>query len=235
MLNEIQPRGTFSPGLRPDAVKIYETLGRSIVVMDHFYRLNALDNYKIAIVGDKSIPSSISSGYKIFPIQDIKEIQAIIPEKSLINNAPSKDYAYIFWRYFQHPIFHYDIWKITSPDGRPCAILITRAENVNDSSSCKIIDYYGEYEALSHLSSEFDRLMVENDYEFIDVYSYGVPTTIYEKAGMIRCNKDSANIIPNFFQPYEPVNSDIFLILPSTPGTILFRGDSDQDKPRLLS
>lgn len=235
MWAEMQPRDTFSPGLRPDAVNIYKALGSTIVAMDHFYRLNNLDIYNIAVVKDKSIPPSHSSGYKVSPIHDIEEMKAIISEEALITAIPSKDYAYIRWRYFQHPIFHYDIWKITNAKGSPCAVLITRTEKANGSSSCKIIDFYGDFNAFSHLSSELDRLMVENDYEFIDVYSYGVPTTIYEKAGMIRCDKDSVNIIPNYFQPYEAVNADIYLVPPSIPDAKLFRGDSDQDKPRLLN
>ncbi len=234
MWAEIQPRDSFSPGLRPDAIRINKILGNTIVAMDHYYRLRDIDNYKIAVIKDKNIPPIQDTGYSIQPIADVKEMQLIIPEDELLNSAPRKDYLYIIWRYFKHPIFHYDIWKILDNTQNPCAILVTREENANCAKSCKIVDFYGDSEILSFVSPALDNLMQEKGYEFVDVYSYGVPSEIYEKTGMLRCTKDSQNIIPNFFQPYTPVNSDIFLVPPSTPGTRLFRGDSDQDKPRLI-
>ena len=234
MWSEMKPRDTFSPGLRPDAVKIKRLMGETVVAMDHYYRLNDIERYDIAVIKDKRIPVASDTGFTLVPISQIKDFECVITEKELINSAPSKDYAYINWRYFNHPIFKYNFWKVLNPETKPCAILITREEYANNSKCCKIIDFYGLSETLGYLASSFDRLMQENDYEYIDVYSYGVPSEIYENGGLTRCDEKSANIIPNYFQPYTPTNSDIFLVPPSTPGTRLFRGDSDQDKPRLL-
>lgn len=55
----------------------------------------------------------------------------------------------------------------------------------------------------------------------------------YELTGMVRCEVDSANVIPNFFQPYTCKNTDIYMIQPLVDDARLFRGDADQDKPRL--
>ena len=231
--SEINPRDSFSPGLRPDAVKAHNLLGHTVAAMDHYYRLRNLDEYRIAVVRDKIIPEITDTGYSLVPCLSMKEFGEVINEESLIASAPSKDYKYIKWRYFDHPIFHYDLWKITDHADNPAGILITREEHANNATSCKIVDFYGNNEVLGKITGALDRLMIEKNYEFIDVYSYGVPDIIYEKAGMLRCDSSSENFITNFFQPYTPVNSDILLIPPSTPGTRLFRGDSDQDKPRL--
>ena len=74
-------------------------------------------------------------------------------------------------------------------------------------------------------------LMAEKQYEFVDVYSYGIPDSIYKEAGFLNV-EETENIIPNFFQPYTPINSDIFLLKPEASNTVLLRGDADQDKPR---
>ncbi len=233
MWQELNPRDTFSPGLKPDAIRVVELLGYQAIPMDHYYRLNDKENYRIAIVKDKTIPQVPDTGYTLSPCNSIRDMQTVISEESLIASVPSKDYRYIKWRYFDHPIFNYDLWKIVNLEGCPEGILITREEYANDARICKIVDLYGRSELFEKLTTAFDKLMIEKDYEFIDVYSYGVLTEIYEKAGMLRCDVNSENIIPNYYQPYTPVNSDIMLVPPGVPNARIFRGDSDQDKPRL--
>lgn len=233
MWTEMRSRASFSPGLRPDAVRINKLMGNTVVAMDHYYRINDLNDYKIAIIIEKKIPEVSDTGYRLEPINHLEEMKAIISEDTLLNSAPSKDYNYIKWRYFDHPIFKYDIWKIINNDSIPEGILITREEHANGSVSCKIVDFYGDSELLGRITFAMDTLMHQKDYEFMDIYSYGVNAEIYENAGLLRCDNSSPNIITNFFQPYTPVNSDIMLVPPWVPNARLFRGDSDQDKPRL--
>ncbi len=235
MWSDIQPRASFSPGLRPDAVKINQLLGYPVVAMDHYYRLSDINEYSIAVVNEKLIPQASISGYRLEVCNSLEEMMSIIPEEMLISSSPSKDYKYIKWRYYDHPIFRYDLWKIVNPGGNPEGILITREEYANHSVACKIVDLYGASNLLEKLTVAFDDLMSNKGYEFIDVYSYGVPSDIYEKAGMIRCDSSSKNVITNYYQPYTPINSNIMIVPPGIPNTRLFRGDSDQDKPRLSS
>ena len=234
MWTELRPRDTFSPGLRPDAIKVNQLLGNTVVAMDHYYRLADMIKYQIAVVNDKAIPDVKDTGYMLTQCSSLEEMKSVIPESVLISGAPSKDYKYIKWRYFDHPIFNYDIWKISNSKGLAKGILITREEYVNDSIACKIVDFYGDAHLLGKITHALDLLIAEKGYEFADIYSYGVPTEIYENGGLVKCDTASANIIPNFFQPYTPINSDIMLVPPWVPNTRLFRGDSDQDKPRYL-
>lgn len=231
--NEVGPVTSLSPGLRPDAVKAFKTMGKSIVEFDHYYRLADKNKYHIAVISNKSIPVIPDTGYRIELINNISEMQAIIPESQLMGGTPRKSYQYISWRYFKHPIFKYDIWKVLNPYGDACAILITREEHANGETACKIIDFYGEANILGFITAALDNLILSRRYEYIDVYSYGVNKLIYEKGGLLRCDESSVNIIPNFFQPYTPINSSIYMIDPERDDVRLFRGDGDQDKPRL--
>ena len=235
MWADIQPRICYSPGLRPDAIRIMEKLSYPLSKMDHYYRLADIDNYLIAIIKNKEIEQVPDSGYRLTPIYTIEDIKSIISEDYWVSHAPRKNYEYLKWRYFDHPIFNYEIWGICAGQCHPQSILITREEHANGASSCKIVDFYGDVNDLVRITQALDELITNRKYEFIDIYSYGVPVEIYEKAGFSKCDVSSDNIITNFFQPYTPVNSDIFLVTPYIPETILFRGDSDQDKPRFPS
>lgn len=235
MWTQLAPRESFSPGLRKDAIRYFKLVGMPLDKMDHYYRLSDREEYYIAVVKEKVIPKVPNSLYQLHPISSVEEMQKIIPESVLFSGAPRKDYAYIRHRYFEHPIFHYEVYKITDCNKNDCGILIMRKEEANGQKSCKIVDFYGENALLGKITAALDELLKEKGYEFIDIYSYGVPKYIYENAGFVRCEEDSENIIPNYFQPYIPENSDIWLTVPNIPNSRLFRGDGDQDKPRLLN
>ncbi len=231
----LHPRASFSPGLREKAVRIYRLNGYTVRWMDHYYRLAERAEYRLVHVTEKRIPYILDNAYSLESFSDIEEMKSVISEDQLFKCVPCKDYAYINWRYFQHPIFHYDFWKIKPPMGPAEAVLITREERARGAKSCKIVDFYGDSRALGKIAPALDRMMDERGYEFTDVYSYGVPVSIYEEGGFVRCNPDGPDIIPNSFQPFEMTNSSIALVDPGVPGIRLFRGDGDQDKPRLPS
>ena len=233
MWADIEPRICYSPGLRPDAIRIMEKLNYPLSKMDHYYRLADRDKYHIAVIKHKDIRKVPETGYSLRLMDSFSELKDIISERYLESLAPRKNYDYLKWRYYDHPIFSYDLWAISDSKGKDKGILITRDEHANNSSSCKIVDFYGASDILGLITPALDRLIEERGYEFIDVYSYGVPTEIYENGGLTRCETSSDNIITNFFQPYSAINSDIFMVTPSVEGSRLFRGDGDQDKPRL--
>ena len=143
----------------------------------------------------------------------------------------SKDYHYIEKRYFKHPIYHYDIWKIVDDFGESTAVLVTRTETVENSRMCKIIDCYGDIRQLSRITSALDRLMKQKNYEYIDVYSCGVPKEIYEQAGFLACDQSCENIIPNYFHPFTQENITLRTFETDYPNFRMFRGDGDQDRP----
>lgn len=103
-------------------------------------------------------------------------------------------------------------------DGNAEDVLITREEVFGKSKICKIIDFYGKLEKISKITAALDNLMTEKQYEFIDVYSYGVPTDIYETGGFIRCEEKSENIIPNYFHPFVRENIVLRMMEPPAEG-----------------
>ncbi len=231
MRSQLNVRYCFGAGLSEKAVKINQMLGCSIIAMDHYYRLADIGDYKIAKVADKVIPVAESTGYSLKQINSVEEMKQIISEEMLANCILSKEYSYIEKRYFGHPIYHYDIWKIVDAGGESQSVLITRDEVMQDRRVCKIVDHYGKMEDLGKIAGALDRLMEERGYEFVDIYSYGIPVEIYEQGGFVCCTEESSNIIPNYFHPFVQKNIVLKMVDPMMAGVRLFRGDGDQDRP----
>lgn len=231
MLEQLNMRYNIGAGLSKKAVKLHTLLGHVITQMDHYYRLADRNNYKIAKIVNKRIPEVADTGYSLKQICSVEEMKKTISEETLADQIMCKDYEYIEKRYFKHPVYHYDIWEIVDEKGHSASVLITRDEMVQDGRICKIIDHLGRMEDLGKITSALDRLMEEKSYEFVDVYSFGIPIEIYEQGGFLRCDETSENIIPNYFHPFVQKNITLKMVDPILDGARLFRGDGDQDRP----
>ena len=229
--NDMNVRYGCSAGINEKAMKIYELQGMIPTQMDHYYRLNDLGEYKIAKVAKKHIPAIEDNGYVLEAIISVEQMREIISEDVLRAHILSKDYHYIQRRYFEHPIYKYELWKICNANGESDSVIITREQKVGSDKCLKIIDYYGNIERMSQLGVPLSRLMEERNYEFVSVYSYGVPVEFYERAGFLSCGETDENTIPNYFYPFEQRNVVIRLCDPQIDGIRIFLGDGDQDRP----
>ncbi len=231
MLSQLHPRYNCSAGLTNKSIRINELMGGVPTKMDHYYRLADRLDYRIADVKNKVIPYVKDTGYCLEQIFCVDDMKQIITEEMLAGSVMSKDYAYIEKRYFEHPVYQYDKWKVVDRDGNSASILVTRDETALDSKICKIVDYYGDWNDFKRITAALDRLMEERGYEFIDIYSFGVPVDLYEQAGFCCCDETSENIIPNYFHPFERRNITLKMMNPFVPEMKLLRGDGDQDRP----
>ncbi|MDE6748858.1 MAG: hypothetical protein K2K21_07340, partial [Lachnospiraceae bacterium] len=76
-----------------------------------------------------------------------------------------------------------------------------------------------------------DRILEELGYEYIDFYCYGISDDIMRQSGFIKRESDDVNIIPNYFEPFEARNVDIYFVSNVLDKLHLYRGDGDQDRP----
>lgn len=231
LYKQLNARYSCAAGLSDKSVRINKIWGEMIVSMDHYYRLADCEDYKIAKIKRKLIPEVKESGYSLKLLKSVEEMKQVISEETLARQVLSKDYSYIEKRYFKHPVYQYEMWMITDEKRTPRSVLVTREESVYDRKICKIVDYYGEFNYFKHITDGIDKLIRQRRYEYVDVYSYGVPTDLYEKAGFVRCDEYSENIIPNYFHPFVQKNISLKMIQYDVPGLRLFRGDGDQDRP----
>ena len=224
-------RFSCGAGQSNKALKLGRLMGGIPIAMDHYYRLGDCQDYKIAVIKNKTLPNVEDSGFRLAPVHSVEEMKQVISAEALANHIMSKDYGYIRHRYFEHPIYQYYVWKIVDTVGKAHSILITREETQFNKKICKIVDYYGDISYFSYITAALDRMIKEKEYEFVDVYSYGVDTAVYEQAGFLRCDENCENIIPNYYHPFEQKNVAIRMIDPMIEGMRLFLGDGDQDRP----
>ena len=218
-------------GVSEKAIKLGCVMGGKPIAMDHYYRLADCEEYKIAVVKNKWIPQVKFRKTMLKPVSSIEEMKQVVSDEALANHLMSKDYDYIEWRYFKHPIYRYQIWKVVRVVGLIQSIVITREESWQGRKIIKIIDFYGDLDDLGRITPALDQLMKERGYEYVDIYSVGVPAAIYDRAGFVRCDENSENIIPSYFHPFEQRNVEIKMMDPMLEGLRLFRGDGDQDRP----
>lgn len=201
--------------------EIYLFFDYEVGTMNHYFRLNDTNEYKIAKVNDKLIPE-IKSNSK--SIKELKSADEIPEDFKYDTNAIPKSIDYINRRYFAHPVFKYVV-NLFDDD----LIVITRLQECNLSKCLRIIDILGNYNKIPCITSYFDEYMKENQIEYIDCYNTGIQNENFEKAGFIEIKK-SKNIIPEYFSPFEQKNIDIGYSS-SKKGIVLFKGDGDMDRP----
>jgi hypothetical protein len=75
--------------------------------------------------------------------------------------------------------------------------------------------------------------MNENNYEYIDCYCYGISEKTMNAAGFLQRKETDTNIIPNYFEPFLCKNGDVYYYTSNIENFRSFKGDADQDQPRI--
>ena len=231
LINNVDARIVASPGINKKTCGIYEYLGYHTGKMKHWYRLNKRDIYKIADVKNSFIPNiNIYADYKLIKIETYNTLKKCLNlnARSKEKGVPFKENWYIKARYFEHPIYKYDIYGVEY-SGKVELVIITRVVECNDSKAIRLIDCIGKFEQIRYLTALFDDLLMEVKAEYIDFYEIGLQDDIFINAGWLDVNETN-NIIPEYFSPYERKNIDIYYFS-TEKDIVLFKGDGDQDRP----
>ena len=223
-------------GANPDTTvllrKIY--FGEKTVKMDQFYYLNAKkEQYNIAVINEKWRPQVKEKKGQIlvqrfFSIEEIKERFNVEDVEAI----PYKDNWYINKRYFNHPIYNYQVYGLGLCNQEIEALLVVREVTHKGSKVLRIVDYIGNQELFSYLSDTFEKWVQENDYEYIDFFTYGFKEQAIYDAGFRKRTEEDTNIIPNYFEPFLQENIDIWAHY-KLDGTLFFKADGDQDRPNM--
>ena len=222
LMNELKTELIATVGVNIETSgEIYLFFDYELGKMNHYFRLNELAEYKIAKVIDKLIPE-IKSGF--VSAQELKSVDEIPKGFKYDKNAIPKSVDYIKRRYFNHPVFKYNV-NLFDDD----LIVITRLQEYNSNKCLRIVDILGDYNKIPVITGYFDNYMKKNNIEYIDCYNSGISNKQFTKAGFIEI-QNSKNIIPEYFSPFEQKNIDIGYSS-SKKGTVLFKGDGDMDRP----
>ena len=206
--------------------------------MNHYYILNKnIDKNKFKIAKVKNFKSSKFNGNKLNNLKT-KEIFDPLELKSFLNlnmsyaNLPYKDLKYIEKRYFNHPLFKYRFFCLETKNKKKKGILICRVINMRSNSVFRIIDFVGNKEVLFLINELCFEILNTEKHEYVDLLCAGIKFHLLRRAGFVYKSEKDKNIIPDYFRPFIRKNVQVWYEK-NKKNLILFKGDADQDTPRL--
>ena len=134
-------------------------------------------------------------------------------------NPGHKTEAYYQNRFDKHPFYTYSHFQ---------GVIYRKI--VTEFGTClRIVDLKKQY-----YMDEFGlhQLLKKEGADYIDCLNYGIPDEQWEKMGFRR--KQPNMIIPQWFEPLDYTYHDVRFVHLREKETIIFKGDSDQDRPNLI-
>lgn len=221
-----------SPGSNPKLKGLYRYLGYQFGKMTQWYRLRKQGSYRIARVTERSVPDreiEKKCVYKQFnDWDDVKEKFDF--ENYTRTSKPFKEQWYIQKRYFNHPIYQYEVYGVgTDNSGLYPLMMVFRVIKIDGTNIIRLIDCIGDYSIIEITTNLLDNLLENYNAEYVDCYETGLSEAVMTNAGFMK-REDTDNIIPNYFSPFVQENIDIWFFS-SDVDVVLFKGDGDQDRP----
>lgn len=222
-------RNTYCARINRQTFSIYKYLKKNIAKLEHYYMLNALcGDYRIAEIKKRTEVKYQKHSYQVNSITSVEQL-----DFGEINNkefeGPYKSVNYVKKRYFEHPVYIYKIFEIKTAEG--IAYIVGRDQEYNGAKVFRIVELWGKECNIANIGSFLENFLIMNMYEYIDCYAYGLSDICMEKSGFTKLQENDENIIPNYFEPFEKNNIDIYIFTPKGISTRMFKGDGDQDRP----
>lgn len=232
LMKEESYRTIFCNGINiATTAQIYKRFRFDVDKLKQWYRLCDLEEYQVAKVWDKCIPT-IKRNSKIHLIQ-IEKLEILLEKASEkffdVNAIPFKSPEYIQNRYFNHPVYKYLMYALKNEDELFDAAIVLRVQECNGSKILRIIDVLGDNKLLYDITNQLEEIADEFDAEYIDMYEFGLEDNVLADAGWLLVGADE-NIIPNYFSPYTQSNIEINISMQDQK-IVMFKGDGDQDRP----
>lgn len=219
-------------GLNETSSSIYRLMKFNVDTLAHFVLLNpTIDDYKIAkVTKGLNQPESLDARFSVKYVTDTEVLNTFdFPE----NIRPKKDLDYLHYRYFNHPVYTYEILGIYEGDSL-LSFWIGREQKMNGRVCLRLVDYFGPDNHIAQCGSSLNDFLIEQNYEYIDFMCIGIDKVHLIKAGFeMLDHEDNRLIVPDYFSPYVQKNVPMMYAVDSEnmDNVRLFKGDGDQDRP----
>ncbi len=229
---EIPFRISVSPGVRERYAKALRLLNeQTIDEMKQYIRIHpSKEQFTIAKV-NSMFREKAKGSKSLLPVHERDVLRKGIKDSVLRRNMPYQDVDFLEHRFLDHPMFTYKVWQIHPTEEG--AFLFGREVEHEGAKVLRLIDFVGEDRELKGIDAALDQLMMENDYEYIDFFCYGIDKEIMEQAGFFEHKWESGNIFPDFFEPFLQENGKIFFYVEDKSNLHVYKAFGDQDRPRL--
>lgn len=224
----------MSVGINEKTEDIYKLLKLHVGSLEQYFIPNKnLKRFQIAQFSEKIFQDSQKKEYLTNWTIDFIDPH-IFKDFFLTNSGSLKDFDFIKRRYCDHPYFKYKFLGAFNQKNL-ISLMIIREVSYKNSKALRIIDYFGEEVYIAKFTLFLKELIVNNAYEYIDFFCFGLDQKNLQNAGFSKsCISDHINIIPDHFDPFHKKNIAIkFFAQKDKIGNLkLFKGDGDQDCPR---
>lgn len=243
MLNSAQPKTYCGIGTNPKTMVplVKKFFNRYVGIMNQYFFLNpSLINFNLVKISKKHNPllktkfiekSIVINNIKI---ADEKTISKNYENLFFDKNLPKKSLNYVLKRYVFHPIYTYQNYLVYDPQSGNKSLLISREVEHSGSVALRIIDFIGDVNVFKKLNDWLIFITSKNCYEYVDLLCSGIDQKIFEKSGFNFHLKNDNFIVPTYFEPFIDKNIDIYFEK-SHKDLIIFKGDSDGDRPNIVS
>tara|TARA_Y100000768_G_C23936437_1_gene662808 strand:+ start:184 stop:1206 length:1023 start_codon:yes stop_codon:yes gene_type:complete len=221
-------------GVTKSVLGIYKYLGFNEGMLNHYAAFNKnCKNFKIAIPPSriKALPKKCTYDFNQIASLDTS-LKKLYKSEFYMEKIPYKTKEFFIKRYSRHPYFSYIFHEVTLKDVFK-GFVVSREVKHDGGIALRIIEAVSQNENIANIINDFATILENSDYEYLDVYASGLDENTLTSKSFEKIS-DSANIIvPEYFQPFEMKNIDIYYVTTSKKTTILFKGDGDQDRPSL--
>lgn len=219
-------------GINDKVLNIYKYLGYYTNFLSQFVLINnEISDYKIL----KSKPDYSKYDFIQDPRYTIKEINQheLTFDFNDVNHVPHKDKLYFIKRYFEHPIYTYKVYGVYKNE-KQTSLIVTRKINVKDRSILRIMDYLGKDKDILYVSEYLYKLVLDNNYEYLDFMCFGFNEGYLNKACFKKIDFTSDELVaPNYFSPFIKKNIKVNFMCDKNiiKNLRICKADGDQDRP----
>lgn len=220
-------------GITKETIGIYKYLGFKTGKLHHYAAFNSSCNsFKIAV--PPPILKNLNDKNKFFKFHQTPYVNDLFYKISEFDfykkKIPFKSVDFLIKRYENHPYFQYIVYEITVNEIIK-GLIITREIQYNNSQALRIVDVIADNNEIGDVINDFAYVINNSDYEYVDVYISGLNNEEVLINNYEKISNSSDIIVPNYFEPFELKNIDIYYMSSNIEESIIFRGDGDQDRP----
>ena len=222
-----------SIGMSKVATVLHKIRKYKVGILNHYYILNnKIFDFKIAIVPNLMNQNKVRINRNYQRIVKISNILEYKDSDFSKTYSPQKSIKYLYNRFQKHPIYKYIFWEIRNDVSK--SIIVTRKISLNGSCVIRIVDVYGTIENFHSLYNQFQKILQDEKAEYIDILNFGIPDNIFLNIGFKKLLICNDLVIPNYFEPFLRKNIEINCAYISKKEYVIFKADSDQDRPSII-
>ena len=223
-LNKFSKYDIFILGLTEKAKNIFKIYGFKTGKLKHYYLLNKFKKkfkfiknpkkIKKVYINKNSLNAILITGKNTNYLKDFK-------------HKSEKNSEYFKFKYLHSPFYNYQLYFLKTEHLRGLIVLRAIKKKI-----IRVIDFSGDEKIIQFLYPLFEKILKENNYEYIDFVNYGLKDKYLKKANFHLIKKPT--IIPNFFEPLVFANHNINFAYKKkliNKKVLIFKGDGDQERP----